>query len=127
MPLNINIVIGIVLLLAVVAFFLLQRRGQIPPAQADEWLKKGALVIDVRTEGEFQERHLPNVINIPLDRLEKEIARHAPKKEQPLLLHCRSGTRSSMGTSKLRDLGYENVFNVGSYGQAAAILAENKR
>ena len=53
-----------------------------------------ALVIDVRTEAEFREQHLPGALNIPLDRLSEEIARHAPDKSKPLLLHCRSGARS---------------------------------
>ena len=81
-------------------------------------------MIDVRSESEFQERHLPGAINIPLNRLSEEIARHAPTKEQPLLLHCLSGTRSGMGTSALKKMGYQNVFNLGSYGRAEKILSE---
>jgi phage shock protein E len=127
MPLSINIIIGIVLLVVVLALFLMKRRGQVNPTEAGEWLKKGALVIDVRTEGEFQEGHLPGVINIPLDRLDSEIAKHAPDKEQALLLHCRSGARSGMGASKLKSLGYQHVFNLGSYGQAETILAASQR
>ena len=75
------------------------------PATAREWLNKGALVIDVRTEAEYREQHLPGTINIPLDRLGDEIARHAPDKEQPLLLHCRSGARSGMGTKRAKEDG----------------------
>ena len=81
-------------------------------------------MIDVRSESEFQERHLPGAINIPLNRLGEEIARRAPNKEQPLLLHCLSGTRSGMGTSALKRMGYQNVFNLGSYGRAEKILSE---
>jgi phage shock protein E len=119
-----NLVTWIVIAGAVVAFLLLKRLSLVTPATAREWLKKGALVIDVRSEGEFQERHLPGAINIPLNRLGEEIARHAPNKEQPLLLHCLSGTRSGMGASALKKMGYQNVFNLGSYGRAEKILAE---
>ena len=108
---------------AVAAFLLLKRLTQANPATAREWLNQGALVIDVRTEGEYREQHLPGTINIPLDRLVDEIARHAPNKEKPLLLHCRSGARSGMGVSKLKKLGYSNVLNLGSYGSAEKILA----
>jgi phage shock protein E len=93
------------------------------PAAACDWLKKGAIVIDVRSEGEFQERHLPGAINIPLGQLGKEIARRAPDKEQPLLLHCLSGARSGMCRRILKQAGYSHVFNLGSYERAEKILS----
>ena len=107
---------------AVAAFLLLKRLTLVGPAAALDWLEKGASVIDVRSEGEFQERHLPAAINIPLGQLREEIARHAPDKEQPLLLHCLSGGRSGVGKGMLRRMGYRNVFNLGSYGRAEKIL-----
>ena len=115
-------VIWIILIAAVIAVLLLKRLTQANPATAREWLNKGALVIDVRSEAEYREQHLPGTINIPLDRLGDEIARHAPDKEKPLLLHCRSGARSGMGTSTLKKMGYRNVLNLGSYGSAEKTL-----
>ncbi|HOX55482.1 MAG TPA: rhodanese-like domain-containing protein [Candidatus Paceibacterota bacterium] len=112
----------IIIAVVVIAWLLLKRLGQVSPTSARAWHSQGALVIDVRTEAEFQEQHLPGAVNIPLDRLGDEIARHAPNKEQPLLLHCRSGARSGRGTSVLRQLGYSKVFNLGSYGSAAKIV-----
>jgi len=117
-----NLVTWIVIVGAVVAFLLLKRLSLVTPAAAREWLNKGALVIDVRSEGEFQERHLPGAINIPLGRLGDEIARRAPDKEQAILLHCLSGTRSGMAKARLKQMGYRKVFNLGSYGRAAGIL-----
>jgi phage shock protein E len=107
---------------AVAGFLLLKRLTLVRPEMARDWLKKGARVIDVRSQGEFQERHLPAAENIPLDRLREEIARLAPNVEQPLLLHCLSGTRSGMGKAQLKKMGYRNVFNLGSYGRAERIL-----
>ena len=101
-----NLVTWIVIVGAVVAFLLLKRLSLVTPAAAREWLNKGALVIDVRSEGEFQERHLPGAINIPLGRLGDEIARRAPDKEQAILLHCLSGTRSGMAKARLKQMGY---------------------
>ena len=112
---------------AVAAFLLLKRLTLVGPAAALDWLEKGASVIDVRSEGEFQERHLPGAINIPLGRLGDEITRRAPDKEQAILLHCLSGTRSGMGTSALKKMGYQNVFNLGAYGRAEKILAAQSR
>ena len=105
-----------------VAFLILRRLMLVRPAAARDWLKQGSRVIDVRSPGEFQGGHLPGAVNVPLDRLGDEIARHAPDKEQPLLLYCLSGTRSGMGKASLRKMGYRNVFNLGSYGRAAKIL-----
>ena len=113
----------IILAAAIAAFLLYKRLTMMRPDAAREWLNKGARVIDVRSEGEYQEKHLPGAVNIPLNRLRDEIARFAPDKEQPLLLHCLSGGRSGMGTSMLKKMGYRNVFNLGSYGRAQKILA----
>jgi phage shock protein E len=91
---------------------------------AREWLQKGAKVIDVRNETEFQERHLPGAINIPLGQLREAISRHAPNKDQGLLLHCLGGVRSGMGRGMLKQLGYRNVFNLGSYSRAEKIISK---
>ncbi|HVM50157.1 MAG TPA: rhodanese-like domain-containing protein [Candidatus Acidoferrum sp.] len=106
----------------VAAFLLLKYLGQVSRADARAWLAKGALVIDVRSEAEFQERHLPGAINIPLNRLSAEVSRYATNKDQPLLLHCLSGARSGMGARTLRRLGYPHAFNLGSYGRAEKIV-----
>jgi phage shock protein E len=115
----------IILGAAIVAFLIYKRLTLMRPDAARDWLNKGAKVIDVRSEGEFQERHLPGVVNIPLDRLRDEIARFAPNKDQPLLLHCLSGGRSGTGTAMLKEMGYRNVFNLGSYERAEKILAHS--
>jgi len=112
----------IILALAVAAFLVYKRLTLVRPDTAREWLKQGAKVIDVRSEGEFRGGHLPRAINIPLGQLSAEIGRLAPDKDQPLLLHCRSGTRSGMGKRTLQKLGYRHVFNLGSYGRAKQIL-----
>jgi phage shock protein E len=119
---RVNLVIWIIIIGAVVAFLLLKRLSLVSSVTAREWLNKGALVVDVRSEGEFQERHLPRAINIPLGQLGDEIGRRAPDKEQAILLHCLSGTRSGMAKARLKKMGYRNVFNLGSYSRAAGIL-----
>jgi phage shock protein E len=122
-----NLVTWIVIIGAVVAFLLLKRMSLVSTSTARDWLSKGALVIDVRSEGEFQARHLPGAISIPLGRLGDEIARRAPAKEQAILLHCLSGTRSGMAKTMLKRRGYRNVFNLGSYGRAAGIVGSPNR
>jgi phage shock protein E len=108
---------------AVVAVvFVMKRAGQISAKAALMHLKNGALVIDVRSPGEFNSGHLQTAINIPLDEIETVLPRRVKDKNQVLLLHCASGMRSGMARQKLKRLGYANAFNLGSYGRAESIL-----
>jgi rhodanese-related sulfurtransferase len=92
--------------------------------QVEVILKNGALVIDVRSSGEFASGHLPVAINVPLDEIETVLPQRVKDKNQVLLLHCQSGTRSGMAKTKLKRMGYPNVFNLGSYGRAETILKQ---
>lgn len=113
----------VLIILAVVAvFYILKRSGQISAKDARTHLKNGALVIDVRTAGEFNSGHLPDAINLPLDQIETKLPRRVKDKNQALLLHCQSGMRSGIAKKKLKNLGYANVFNLGSYGRAAGMV-----
>jgi phage shock protein E len=112
------LLIGIIL--AVV--FKLKAAPALPVATAREHLKKGALLVDVRTVEEFSAKHLTNAVNIPLDQIKEALPRRVPDKSQFLLLHCRSGRRSGIAEQELRALGYTNAFNIGAYEQAAKIV-----
>lgn len=101
---------------------ILKRMGQISPASAQSYLKSGALVIDVRSPGEFATGHLSNAINIPLPEIETAVPRRVKDKNQVLLLHCQSGMRSGVASKKLKRLGYANTFNLGSYSRAAHLV-----
>jgi len=110
---------------AVVAVvFMLKTAGQISAKDALAHLKNGALVIDVRSPGEFSSSHLTNAINLPLDEIETALPQRVKDKNQVLLLHCASGMRSGMAKSKLKGMGYTNAFNLGSYGRAESILKQ---
>ena len=110
---------------AVVAVvFMLKTAGQISAKDALAHLKNGALMIDVRSPGEFNSGHLSAAINLPLDEIETALPRRVPDKNQVLLLHCQSGMRSGMAKKKLNGLGYANAFNLGSYGRAESILKQ---
>jgi phage shock protein E len=108
----------------IVIVFLLKRTGEIPTAEAAEQLKKGAVVIDVRSPGEYNAEHLPAAINLPLDGIELAVPQRVPDKDRVLLLHCQSGMRSAMALRKLQAIGYTNVFNLGSLGRAREIVGK---
>jgi phage shock protein E len=90
--------------------------------QAHELLARGAIVIDVRSEGEFAAKSIEGVINIPLPDLAAKISEIVPEKSQIVLLHCRSGNRSGHGTRLLKQLGYEETYNLGSFGHAQKVI-----
>ncbi len=111
--------------LAIVILLLLKRIGQISPATARAHLADGAIVIDVRSPGEFASGHLPNAINIPLPEIEAAVPRRVKDTNKVLLLHCQSGMRSGVATKKLKRLGYANTFNLGSYARASQLVGDH--
>jgi phage shock protein E len=74
---------------------------------------KGALFIDVRSEGEFSSAHAPGTINIPLQSLGNRLS-EIPK-SAPVVLCCASGTRSGMARMLLKKNGYKDVYNIGTW------------
>jgi phage shock protein E len=75
----------------------------------------GAAVIDVRTDSEFQEGHLPGAINIPYDQITSRLAELPSDRSQPIVLYCRSGRRSGIALDSLEELGFTNAINAGGY------------
>jgi phage shock protein E len=106
-----------------IAFLIFKNSGLISVKEARTYLKGGALVIDVRSAGEFVAGHLPVAVNLPVSEIETNWSRRIKDKNQVLLLHCQSGVRSSAAKKKLIALGCPNVFNMGSYTRAARIVS----
>lgn len=120
--------VSLVIVAAVLlGFFLLKRASFVSAEAARQLLRQGALVIDVRNPDEFNSGHLPGALNLPLSELRTAIVRRIPGKEQVLLLHCLSGTRSEIGRQQLKRMGYSSVFNLGSYGRAERIISNAER
>lgn len=85
------------------------------PAAAKTAPKSQGLWIDVRTPEEFKEGHLSGALNIPVDQIDRQIGRINPDKNSPIHLYCRSGRRADTALQKLKQMGYTNVTNHGSY------------
>ena len=96
--------------------------GFVRPSKARLLLRQRGMLVDVRTEAEYRRGHLPGSINLPLSSLCEELVKRAPKKIQVILLYCGSGARSRVGRRMLRQMGYEEVYNLGGYRRAAHIL-----
>lgn len=76
-------------------------------------LREGALVVDVRSPGEFAAGHAAGTRNIPLGDLEREAKDLDPNKW--ILVCCASGTRSGMARRWLLRHGFSQVLNAGSW------------
>lgn len=71
------------------------------------------VLLDVRSEEEFYEKHIPGAIVIPHTEIEDRAEEELPDKEKKILVYCRSGNRSKIAAQILADLGYTGVFEFG--------------
>jgi phage shock protein E len=75
----------------------------------------GALLVDVRSAAEFAGGHLEGAINIPHPQIVEGLAGLGADPAAPVVLYCRSGNRSGIATTSLRNAGYGNVTNAGAF------------
>lgn len=71
------------------------------------------ILLDVRTQAEFEEKHIPGAICIPNETIGSEAPEGLPDKDQLILVYCRSGSRSKQAAQKLADQGYTNIVEFG--------------
>ena len=89
--------------------------AKLSPAEAWNKINSGALVIDVRTAGEFGSGHLDKAVHIPFDEIAERRSELGGDHTREIVLYCRSGRRSEIAVQTLRRLGYQNVYNGGGY------------
>lgn len=89
-----------------------KRVEQVSVAEVKELIEtdKDLQFVDVRRTAEHANGHAPKTINLPLDKLSKELDRLNP--EAPTYVICQSGYRSSLGTSLLENAGFKTIYNV---------------
>lgn len=75
--------------------------------------QEGIIILDVRTEEEFAEGHIPNAVLLPDTEVKQRAEELLPDKEQTILVYCRSGRRSALAAQELADMGYTNVYDFG--------------
>ena len=76
--------------------------------RALELINDGAVVIDVRTEEEYNGGHVKGAINIPLDVIDTIDY----EKDVTIIVYCASGVRSLEAVNKLSNMGYTNLYNL---------------
>lgn len=71
------------------------------------------ILVDVRTQEEYDAQRIGDAILIPYDQMKDRAATDLPDKNARILVYCRSGVRASAAAHTLVDLGYTNVYDMG--------------
>ena len=71
------------------------------------------ILLDVRSQGEYEEQHIPGSISIPVNELEKRAEAELTDKNADIIVYCASGKRSTSAANILAGLGYSKVYNMG--------------
>ncbi len=85
-----------------------------PQVSLAELVKEGAIILDVRTKGEFESGHIRGAVNIPLDKLHANMNK-LKGKNKAIITCCASGSRSATAKGVLTNNGFTNVHNGGSW------------
>lgn len=75
--------------------------------------KAPIVLLDVRTQEEFNNGHIPGALLLPYDEIDPKAAQLLPEKEKEIIIYCRSGRRSAIAKDSLEALGYTNVKDFG--------------
>ena len=71
-----------------------------------------AVLLDVRTEHEYSEGHIPKSMNVPLYKINNSSG-YIKNNNTPIFVHCLSGARSAQAAAALGRMGYTDVRNIG--------------
>lgn len=78
-------------------------------------INDGAILLDVRTKEEYDEKHIDGASLLPLDTIDIDsISQIVSEKDTPIIVYCRSGNRSKQAREKLIALGYSKVYDLGA-------------
>ena len=85
-----------------------------PEVNYSELVQQGAIVLDVRSKGEFIGGHIKGAMNISVDTLRENLSK-LKDKNKPIITCCASGMRSASAKSILTANGYTQVHNGGGW------------
>ncbi len=81
--------------------------------EAKAMMTDDAIILDVRTEDEFAEGHIPNAVLLPQTEISEKAEMVLNDKEKTILIYCRTGNRSETAAKQLIDMGYTHVYDFG--------------
>ena len=74
--------------------------------------REDAVVVDVRPDGEFNQGHIVNALNIPQKSIQEQLTKLNKYRNRPIIMACRNGQAASSVGSTLRKNGFEQVYNL---------------
>ena len=88
---------------------------QISQEEAAQMMEEddGHVIVDVRTQEEYDEGHIPGAICIPNEEITDTKPELLPDADQVILIYCRSGRRSKEAAEKLFNMGYTHIYEFG--------------
>ena len=86
---------------------------KISPEAAKEMMVEGNIILDVRTEQEYESGHIEGALLLPVNAILSNQLELLPDKEQKILVYCRSGNRSQVASKYLVEKGYTQVYDFG--------------
>ncbi|TGE32172.1 rhodanese-like domain-containing protein [Desulfosporosinus sp. Sb-LF] len=110
-----SFLVGVLIIWAIIKNSGKANQSRIDPSEAKKRLEleKEIILVDVRTQDEYIENHIPRSTLIPLKVLAREASKKLPDKQATIFVYCRSGNRSRVAVTILLKQGYINVSNLG--------------
>ena len=84
-------------------------------------LRRGAIIVDVRTGIEYDHGHIPDAFNIPVDRI-RASADRLKESKMPVIVCCSTGDRSADAVKQLKAKGLKDVYNGGNWEKLLEIM-----
>jgi rhodanese-related sulfurtransferase len=106
-----TILITLAALYMIIKFFGYLGRMGIKQVSAKELeQKKGMVLLDVRTDKEYAQGHIPGSVHVPLSDIGDRIKKL--KKDKEMVVYCQNGNRSIWAIKRLMGMGYKNLYNL---------------
>lgn len=122
----ISTILGIVMGLLIVVTFAVPAKNDVDDTSKVEYKRITAveaksridsgdelIILDVRTQAEYNAEHIPNAVLIPNETITDKMPELLPDFDAEILIYCRSGNRSAQAARKLIQIGYTNVYDFG--------------
>jgi len=112
-----SLALAFVVILGSLLWTLWQSRGggakKLSPSDATQLInREDAVVLDVRSDGEFNQGHIVNAVNIPQKSVQEQLSKLEKYRNRPIITACRTGQIGSGVSSALRKNGFERVYNL---------------
>ena len=111
-----KIILGVLAVLIVAVLWLKLSAVRISGSEARALVGDGALLVDVRSEGEYARGSIEGSVNIPIQELSGRLDELGDK-EQEIVVYCQSGGRSAMAKRLLESNGFTQVHDLGGIGR----------